>query len=130
MNCKVDIENKKQYLSYEEENCSICLSKLNNEIFTCDSCKNSFHLICMIKWFNESRTCPICRKKINCIKLTDKLNNIRSYKQLDNILNEFVEDNSDDDYSEMTGEICKWICSIILSVFILTAMTAIIISKL
>ena len=45
-----------------DENCSICLQKLNNQAHTCLSpCKHHFHTDCIIKWFRSgSPRCPLC----------------------------------------------------------------------
>lgn len=45
-----------------DDNCSICLQKLNMSPHTCLSpCKHSFHTECIIKWFRAgSPRCPLC----------------------------------------------------------------------
>jgi len=45
-----------------DDNCSICLQKLNTTPNTCLSpCKHSFHTECIIKWFRAgSPRCPLC----------------------------------------------------------------------
>ena len=75
------------------------------------------HLICIIRWFNESRTCPICRNKISYIKLTDKLNNIE-------------ENFNEEYYRGNLSNMCKCICSIMLSILIISFFILIILSKI
>ena len=45
-----------------EEECSICLEKLNKTICYKIECKHSFHTHCLIEWvFGDKKSCPLCR---------------------------------------------------------------------
>jgi hypothetical protein len=59
-----------RYLEYKlepdpdiDENCYICLSKLNNKIRRCKTCNNYYHENCIYAWLRTSIACncPICR---------------------------------------------------------------------
>ena len=53
----------------EEEYCSICLEKLDNNHISLP-CKHHFHEKCITEWFNNKRDCPICRMKYRLVLTT------------------------------------------------------------
>jgi hypothetical protein len=48
--------------SNDEEKCSICLSKIDNYIYTNLSCNHKFHLKCINEWLKNSNECPLCKR--------------------------------------------------------------------
>jgi hypothetical protein len=61
-----------------DNNCSICLSDLNNNYETM-SCKHNFHKKCITEWLNTNSTCPICRGFIEIQAPIAKLSNKTIY---------------------------------------------------
>ena len=50
--------------SNEIEKCSICLSNINNYIYTELYCTHKFHLKCLNEWVKNSNECPLCKREI------------------------------------------------------------------
>lgn len=50
--------------SNEIEKCSICLSNIENYIFTEVYCGHKFHLKCLNTWVKNSNECPLCKREI------------------------------------------------------------------
>ena len=59
---EIGIHKKK---NIHEEDCSICLNKMNNKIIKLNNCIHCFHSDCIIKWFKQGNiSCPICRESL------------------------------------------------------------------
>ena len=45
------------------ETCSICFKSkgIGGTLWTCGTCRQSFHQTCAKQWFQKARTCPTCR---------------------------------------------------------------------
>ena len=59
------ITNKKDFSKenkIKENECSICLDKIDKADKKILSCSHSFHWKCIKKWYIKHKTCPICRK--------------------------------------------------------------------
>ena len=48
---------------YNNETCSICLEKFNNNSINIP-CGHNFHSKCILNWFDKDLSCPICRIRI------------------------------------------------------------------
>ena len=48
----------------EREVCSICLSNIDNYIYTELYCGHKFHLKCINEWVRNSKECPLCKRTI------------------------------------------------------------------
>lgn len=48
----------------EREICSICLSNIDNYIYTELYCGHKFHLKCLNEWVKNSKECPLCKREI------------------------------------------------------------------
>jgi len=71
-----DIEFKLES-SIKEENCSICLGRLNKNMKVVKtSCNHVFHSKCLKKWIIDNQKCPLCRKNIEFINRKRKIDNI------------------------------------------------------
>ena len=56
--------NKLNQLLINNNECSICLDKINLENAVLLNCEHYFHKECLKIWFNKSKTCPICRNEM------------------------------------------------------------------
>ena len=56
-----------------EEECSICLEKLNNNHVSLP-CKHHFHENCITKWFDNKHECPLCREKYRLVLTRETYN--------------------------------------------------------
>ena len=52
----------------EEEYCSICLEKFDDNHVTLP-CKHHYHENCIMKWLDGKSDCPLCRKNIKVVLL-------------------------------------------------------------
>ena len=72
-------------LEYTDENCTICLNKINKGI-TCPTCKKTTHIKCLNRWFNkiEIKKCPTCRSDYwnICYKYFILADNVKIHKTL------------------------------------------------
>ena len=59
----------------EEEYCSICLEKFDDNNVTLP-CKHHYHENCITQWFNDKSDCPLCRMKFEVIILERNPNNV------------------------------------------------------
>jgi hypothetical protein len=48
----------------QNEKCSICLSDIDNYIYTELHCSHKFHLKCLNEWVKNSNQCPLCKRVI------------------------------------------------------------------
>ena len=66
----------KQFWDGEEDDCTICLDKMNanykNEKVTTYECNHTFHLKCLNSWVIKSQTCPICRQMLKCCTVSTR----------------------------------------------------------
>ena len=46
-----------------QDECPICLEKINENKASLNDCVHVFHLNCIRKWLERKKTCPVCRKK-------------------------------------------------------------------
>ena len=58
----------------DEEHCSICLEKFDDNNVTLP-CKHHYHENCIIKWFNDKSDCPLCRMKLQVVILNKETYN-------------------------------------------------------
>lgn len=67
------------------EDCSICLSKLDNNIVSKWSCSHQFHSSCIINW---NKFCPLCKTtKINNPSIQFNNQNVLDIAAMKNICN-------------------------------------------
>jgi len=59
----------------EEEYCSICLEKFDDNNVTLP-CKHHYHENCIMQWFDDKSDCPLCRMKFEVIILERNPNNV------------------------------------------------------
>ena len=52
----------------EEEHCSICLEKFDDNHVTLP-CKHHYHENCIMKWLEDKTDCPLCRIKLEVVLL-------------------------------------------------------------
>ena len=52
----------------EEEYCSICLEKFDDNHVTLP-CKHHYHENCITQWINNKSDCPLCRMKFQVVLL-------------------------------------------------------------
>ena len=52
----------------EEEYCSICLEKFDDNHVTLP-CKHHYHENCIMKWLKDKTNCPLCRMKLQVVLL-------------------------------------------------------------
>ena len=57
----------KKEILIEDQECSICLKKFNNDNVTLP-CKHNFHENCITMWLNSKNNCPLCRSNVIFIK--------------------------------------------------------------
>ena len=61
---KKNMTKKLNQLLINNNECSICLDKINLENAVILNCEHYFHKECLKIWFNKSKTCPICRNEM------------------------------------------------------------------
>ena len=63
------------------QNCSVCLSSLQNIIFEEITlpCSHSFHTVCFRSWLQKKSDCPLCRYKLEGVCLIAYLTYINVY---------------------------------------------------
>lgn len=52
--------------SFEQHDCSICMSKITKINYTKTKCGHTYHKKCLRIWFTKNSTCPMCRQCISC----------------------------------------------------------------
>jgi hypothetical protein len=56
----------------KDDDCTICIEKLNTtNLYTCSTCKNSFHNECIKTLCNYNKHCPLCRSSITIIEYVE-----------------------------------------------------------
>ncbi|XP_064624533.1 uncharacterized protein LOC135486014 isoform X2 [Lineus longissimus] len=63
--------------SSPEQNCAICLGKLENKSFT-DSCLHMFCFVCLLEWSKVKPVCPLCQQQFKRI-----IHNVRSIEDFE-----------------------------------------------
>jgi hypothetical protein len=53
-----------------ENECSICLDKIDNNNLYTSLCGHSFHSTCLNTWFKKDNRCPLCRTQLRLPKVT------------------------------------------------------------
>lgn len=51
---------------FNNDECSICLLKFNNDNYQMP-CKHNFHQSCILDWFDKKKNCPLCRQPFKWI---------------------------------------------------------------
>tara|TARA_Y100000817_G_C16702016_1_gene475295 strand:+ start:320 stop:655 length:336 start_codon:yes stop_codon:yes gene_type:complete len=69
------------------EQCPICLTNIENDLYKSTCCKNCFHESCIQKWNSYKGSCPICR---NTIMPELKIDDIKNLNNL--IVHELIQD--------------------------------------
>ena len=78
------IKNIINFNKEEEENCPICLEKLDkNKNYCTTKCGHKFHLSCLNYSLRNNDTCPICRGELSELNNTKKL----SQEKINEIIN-------------------------------------------
>jgi len=58
-------EEAPEAINFQSDNeCTICLSELNNDICKVSPCSHRFHCACLEPWLRTNNSCPTCRLQI------------------------------------------------------------------
>jgi hypothetical protein len=58
-------------IKFMEDDCIICLEKLDSKVILTLPCKHSFHTECYLRWYRENQNCCYCREELKKDEFVD-----------------------------------------------------------